>query len=88
MRQQRGAWTARRSTQTTAVKDGSELSTPAVEHLDPHQHVSDGHLKTCELDSFAGQSIRSGVDPSPFKARIRQFLLDGFFQILHIARHG
>ena len=53
-----------------------------------HQHVSDRHLKTSELDSFAGQPIRSGVDPSPFEERIRQFLLDRLFQILHIARHG
>ena len=45
-------------------------------------------LKTAELDSLAGQPIRSGVDPSPFEERIRQFLLDRLFEVLHIARHG
>ena len=61
---------------------------PAIEHLDSHQYVGDSQLKTSELDSLAGQPSRSGVDPSPFEKRIRQFLHDWLFEVLHIARHG
>ena len=66
--------------------DGCPCS--AIEHLDAHQHVGDSQLKTSKLDLLASQPIRSGVDPSPFEKRIRQFLHDRFFQVLHIARHG
>src|SRR6516162_18779 len=79
----RGGWLKPR---TRGMNQRCPFST--VEHLDAHQHVSDRRLKTSEFNSLTGQSICSGVDPSPFEERIRQFLLDRLLEVLHVARYG
>ena len=57
------------------------LKRPPVEQFDANKRVGDRELKPGELDAFAGEPVRPGIDPPPLQERIGK-LLD--HRLLHV----
>jgi hypothetical protein len=59
---------------------------PAVEQLNPDQHVRDRQLKADELDPLARQPVWPRVDRPPLHQRIRQLLDGGLRHVADVLR--
>lgn len=66
----------------------SGKSTTTILQLHPCQHIGNGELQSFDLNSLAGHSVCSGINPAAFKQRICELLHYRFSLIPHASGHA